>query len=149
MLVLVFALTLSLSINLALAGKPPKTALDVTITKPQDGRTVEDGEIFTVTGTVLAKRGDAGLVETFVQYSLGEGSNDFMNVDGTVLEIISGDQPHVAEQLLKDDSYGVSWTLTGSPGTYEIRIFSQGSTSKSGSSESRTVTISPISIPGI
>ncbi|MHA2351895.1 MAG: hypothetical protein ACXABX_02095 [Candidatus Thorarchaeota archaeon] len=139
-LVLAFLLTLSLSFNLALAGKPPKTALDVTISNPPDGHTVEDGGIFSVTGNVVAKRGDAGSVETYVQCAFGEGSTDFTNVDGTYLEIISGGQPHITE-LLKDELYEVSWTLTGMPGTYEIRIFSQGSTSKDGESNSRTVTI--------
>ncbi len=146
--VLVFLLTISLSFDLALAGKPPKTALDVTISNPQDGITIEAGDIFTVTGNVLAMRGDAGSVETYVQYSLGEGSSDFVDVDGAYLEFVSGGQPQTAN-LLKDESYPVGWTLTGSPGTYEIRIFSQGSTAKSGSSESRTVTITPTSIPGV
>jgi len=140
MLVLVFALTLSLSFSYALAARPPKTVLDVTISNPDDGISVEEDETFAVAGNVLAKRGDAGFVETYVQYAV-EGSNDFTNVDGTDLVIVSGDQPQVSEQLLKDDSYGVSWTLTGNPGTYEIRIFSQGSTSKDGESDSRTVTI--------
>ena len=148
MFAFVFLLTISLSFNIALAAKPPKTALDVTILNPQDGHTFENGEFFNVNGNVLAKRGDAGSVEIFVQYALGEGSTDFMNIDGTSLEIIRGFQPQTA-QLLKDESYDVSWTLTGTPGTYEIRIFSQGSTAKSGSSESRTVTITPTSIPGI
>jgi len=144
----VFLLTLSLSLNLALAAKPPKTALDVTILSPQDGLAIEEGELFSVSGSVLAKRGDAGSVETFVQYSFGEGSSDFTNVDGTYLEIISGVQPQMAD-LFQDETYGVSWSLIGVPGTYEIRIFSQGETAKSGSSESRTVTITHPSIPGI
>ncbi len=140
MLVLVLLLTLSLSLNITLAAKPPRTALDVTILTPQDGDEIENNAVFIVSGSVLANRGDAGYVETFVQYSVGPGSIDFIDVDGAYLEIISGDQPQTAE-LMQDASYYVSWTLKGLPGTYEIRIFSQGSTAKSGASESRTVTI--------
>ncbi|MFW9963143.1 MAG: hypothetical protein ACFFCX_06255 [Candidatus Sifarchaeia archaeon] len=139
-LILVLMLTLSLSFNLSLAARPPKTTLDVTISIPLDGDKIENGAVFTVAGNVLAKRGDAGNVETLVQCSVGADSTDFINVDGTYLEIISGDQPQTAE-LLQDESDDVSWTLKGPPGTYEIRIFSQGSTAKSGASESRTVTI--------
>jgi len=140
LLALVMVMMFSLSTCFALAGKPPQTALDVTISSPQDGVVVEYGGAFEVTGTVLAKRGDAGDVQTFVQYALGEGSTDFSDVGLTDIHIVSGDQPQ-AQTLLGDQSYPVSWTLTGSPGTYEIRIFSQGSTSKSGSSDSRTVTL--------
>ncbi len=139
-LVLIIFLTISLSLNYALAAKPPKTTLDVTIQSPQDGHTVNNGETFTVTGIVVAKSGDAGLVETYIQYAFGEGSTDFMFVDGTDLEIIDGDQPYVTE-LFMDDQYEVSWILNGSPGTYELRIFSEGSTSKDGESTSRTVNI--------
>ncbi|MFW9943782.1 MAG: hypothetical protein ACFFB7_02190 [Candidatus Sifarchaeia archaeon] len=150
-LVLTLALIFMLGSSYVMAAKPPKTVLDVTLLSPQDGVVVENGGAFAVEGTVLAKRGDAGLVETYVQYAVGEGSTDFANVDGTELEIVqgSGDQPQT-QTLLVDESYFISWSLTGSPGTYEIRIFSQGSTSKSGLSESRTVTIlGPPPPPGI
>ncbi|MFW9943779.1 MAG: hypothetical protein ACFFB7_02175 [Candidatus Sifarchaeia archaeon] len=149
-LLIVIAITVILVVpagfNSVTAKKPPRTALDVTITSPLDGIEVVKGNTFTVEGSVLAKRGDAGPVETFVQYSVGEGSTDFVNVDGTDLQIISGDQPQT-ETLQKDASYAVNWTLSGNLGTYEVRIFSQGSTVKSGASESRTVTISPETIP--
>ncbi len=136
----------SLSTCFVLAGKPPKTALDVTISSPDDGFEVEYDDVlevcgtFEVTGTVLAKRGDAGLVQTFVQYAPGEGSTDFNNVGDANLQIVDGDQPQT-DTLSQDGSYGVSWILTGIPGTYEIRIFSQGETAKDGESDSRTVTL--------
>jgi len=141
-LILTLSLIFMLGSSYVMAARPPKTALDVTILNPQDGVVVENGGTFAVEGTVLAKRGDAGLVETYVQYAVGEGSTDFVNVEGTDLEIIpgSGNQPQT-QTLPRGESYFVNWSLTGSPGTYEIRIFSQGSTAKSGSSESRTVTI--------
>ncbi|MFX1441733.1 MAG: hypothetical protein ACFFFD_15945, partial [Promethearchaeota archaeon] len=141
-LALILALVFMLGNSCVMAGKPPKTMLDVTILYPQDGHVVQNGGTFTVEGTVLAKRGDAGLVETYVQCASGEGSTDFTNVDGTNLVIIpgSGDQPQT-KYLSEDDSYSVSWSLSGSPGTYEIRILSQGSTAKSGTSDSTTVII--------
>jgi hypothetical protein len=144
--VLALLFMLSLSTCFVLARKPSKTALDVTILSPQDGLKVEYDEIleicgtFLVTGTVQAKRGDAGFVQTFVQYALGEGSTDFNDAGDTNLQIVSGGQPQTST-LAKDQSDEVSWILTGSPGTYEIRIFSQGSTAKSGESDSRTVTL--------
>ena len=146
--VLALSLIFMLGIGYVMAAKPPKTALDVSILSPHDGIVVDNGGTFAVEGIVLAKRGDAGLVETYVQYGVGEGSTDFMNVEGIDLEVVpgSGDQPQT-ETLLKDESYIVRWDLTGSPGTYEIRIFSQSSTAKSGSSESRTVTILGASPP--
>jgi len=147
--VLVLTLIFMFGSSCVMAAKPPKTALDVTILSPQDGVVVENGGTFAVHGTILAKRGDAGLVETYVQYALGETSTDFKDVDGTNLQFVSGNQPQT-RTLLKDQSYAVSWTLTGNPGTYEIRIFSQGSTAKSGSSETRTITITgPPLPPGI
>jgi hypothetical protein len=148
---LILALVFMLGSSCVIAAKPPKTVLDVTIMSPQDGLIVETGEIFTVEGTVLAKRGDAGIVETFVQYAIGEGSTDFTNIDGTPLVLVpgGGDQPQ-SQTLQRDESYPVSWTLSGNPGTYEMRIFSQGSTSKAGTSESRTVIIlGPPPPPGI
>ncbi|MFW9976310.1 MAG: hypothetical protein ACFFDQ_13645, partial [Candidatus Thorarchaeota archaeon] len=138
--ILVFLLTLSLSFSLSLAARPPKTTLDVTISLPLDGAEIENGAVFTVSGSVLATRGDAGYVETFVQYSVGADSINFIDVDDTYLEIIYGEQPQTKE-LSQDASYEVSWTLKGASGTYEIRILSQGSTAKSDASESRTVTI--------
>ncbi|MFX0046111.1 MAG: FG-GAP repeat domain-containing protein [Candidatus Hermodarchaeota archaeon] len=141
-LILSAILIVSISFGDVLAAKPPRTQLSVTISSPQDGTEVEEGSSFTVDGAVLAKRGDAGFVETFVQYAVGEGSTDFVNVDGIGLQIESGNQPQT-ETLQKDESYAVSWILSGNPGIYEVRIYSQGSTAKSGSSESRTVTIIP------
>ena len=149
-LILATILVLSVSMSAAVAAKPLKTALNVTISSPQDRLEVLEGGTFTVAGIVLAMRGDAGFVETYVQYSVGEGSTDFMNIDSNNLEIVpgSGGQPQT-QTLLQDESYLVSWTLIGNPGTYEIRLLSQGSTAKSGTSESRTVMIVPASIPGI
>ncbi|MFW9911236.1 MAG: hypothetical protein ACFFEU_02140 [Candidatus Thorarchaeota archaeon] len=138
----------SLSTCFVLAGKPPKTALDVTISNPEDGFEVLYDEVleacgtFEVTGDVTARKGDAGLVQTFVQYASGEGSTDFANVNGGDLWIVTGggEQPQI-ETLLNGESCPVSWTLTGNPGIYEIRIFSQGETAKDGESDSRTVTL--------
>jgi hypothetical protein len=140
--VLILALVFMLGSSCTMAARPPKTVLDVTILNPQDGLVVENGGTFAVEGTVLAKRGDAGVVETYVQYAVGEGSTDFMNVDGTCLVIMpgSGNQPQT-KILPRDESYPVSWSLSGNPGIYEIRIRSQGSTAKVGTSDSRTVTI--------
>ncbi|MHA2192082.1 MAG: hypothetical protein ACXAAR_01500 [Candidatus Thorarchaeota archaeon] len=135
----------SLSTCFVLAGKPPKTTLDVTILSPVDGLEVPYDEVleacgtFEVTGNVQATRGDAGYVQTFVQYAF-EGSTDFNDVGDTTLQFVNGDQPQT-DTLAKDESYGVIWTLTGIPGTYEMRIFSQGDTAKSGESSSRTVTL--------
>jgi hypothetical protein len=135
----------SLTTCFVLAGKPPKTALDVTILDPVDGLEIPYDDVlgecgtFEVTGTVTAERGDAGLVQTYVQYAL-EGSTDFNEVGDATLQIVSGSQPHT-KTLSKDQSYGVSWTLTGIPGTYEIRIFSQGETAKDGESAARIVTL--------
>lgn len=148
MLVLIFVLVLSMGIGAALAARPTRTALEVTITSPPDGLEVAQEDIFTVEGLVIARNGDAGLVETFVQYAIGDGATDFRNVDGANLQILSGLQPQ-AQSLLKDQQYIVSWTLSGSPGVYEIRILSQGATAKSGTSVSRTVIIIPEPIPGV
>lgn len=141
-LALILALVFMLGSSCVMAGKPPKTMLDVRILKPEDGHVVANSGTFTVEGTVLAKRGDAGLVEAYVQCASGEGSTDFTNVDGTNLVIVpgSGNQPQT-KYLSEDDSYSVSWSLSGSTGTYEIRILSQGSTAKSGTSDSITVII--------
>ena len=142
---LLMVMMFSLSTCFVLAGKPPKTALDVEILKPGDGVEVPYNEVdeacgtFEVTGTVTAKRGDAGLVQTFVQYAIG-GSTDFNFVGDVNIQIVSGDE-HQDFILSKEQSYGVSWILTGIPDTYEIRIFSQGETAKDGESDSRTVTL--------
>jgi len=147
--ILVLVLVLSIGTDAAMAGKPIKTTLEVTITSPSDGLEIIAGDTFTVEGLVTAKNGDAGLVETYVQYAVGEGGTDFRNVDGTTLQILSGPQPQM-QSLVKDQQYAVSWTLTGNPATYEIRIYSQGATAKSAISESRTVTIlGPPPPPGI
>ncbi|MFX1272802.1 MAG: hypothetical protein ACFFAX_14035, partial [Promethearchaeota archaeon] len=136
----------SLSTCFVLAGKPAKTVLDVTISNPDDGLEVPYDEVseacgtFEVRGTVTARRGDAGLVQTFVQYAIGEGSTDFNFVGDANIQIVSGDE-HQDAILAKDEPYDVIWTLTGTPTTYEIRLFSQGATSKDGESSSRTVTL--------
>jgi hypothetical protein len=134
----------SLSTCLVLAKRPPRTALDVEILSPGDGIEVsyalEACGTFEVTGTVTAKRGDAGLVQTFVQYAIGEGSTNFNFVGDANIQIVSGDE-HQDAILAKDQHYDVIWNLTGEPGTYEIRLFSQGETAKDGESDSRTVTL--------
>ena len=70
-LVLALSLIFMLGSSYVMAVKPPKTALEVTILHPQDGVVVENGATLTVEGFVLARRGDAGLVETYVQYAVG------------------------------------------------------------------------------
>ncbi|MFX1561606.1 MAG: hypothetical protein ACFFBL_13535, partial [Promethearchaeota archaeon] len=148
-LALVMVLIITLGCGHVMATKRPKTMLDVTILNPQSNIVVESDSIFGVTASVLAQKGDAGLVETYIQYAVGEGSTDFANIDdggATELEIKDGNQPQI-ETLLNGQSCEVSWTLKGVPGTYEIRVFSQGSTAKSGFSETRTVTIRAPSPP--
>ncbi len=139
----ILVLIFSIGVVAVSAAKPPKTVLRVTITSPQDGLTIDNGGLFNVEGNVVASRGDAGLVDTYVQYAVGEGSTDFRNLGGTdpsVLHIVDGNQPQT-QTLLKDESYDVSWTLSGPTGTYEIRIYSEGELAKSGASESVTVRI--------
>jgi hypothetical protein len=126
-LFVVMILVISIGVIAVSSAKPPKTRLNVSITNPQDGLVVENGGSFDVEGQVTAVRGDAGLVDTYVQYATGEGSTDFHDL-----------QTH---SLLKDQSYGVSWTLSGPAGTYEIRIRSEGEFAKPGESESVTVQI--------
>ena len=140
---IILVLILSIGIVAVSAVKPIKTVLDVTITSPNDGVVVENDGTIEVTGLVVSVKGDAGHVDTYVQYAIGAGSTDFSNIgssDTSVLHIVNGPQPQT-QSLLKDESYVVSWTLIGPTGTYEIRVFSEGEFSKSGSSESVTVRI--------
>ncbi len=133
-------------------GKPPKTTLSVSMTGPVNGLEVEDGGSFDVTGIITALKGDAGLVMSYVQYAVGEGSSDFNDLGGSdtsVLHIVSGEQPQY-QSLVQDESYAVSWTLAGPAGSYEIRIRSDGELAKSGESDSVTVTIlAPPPPPGV
>ncbi|MDH4214389.1 MAG: VCBS repeat-containing protein [Candidatus Thorarchaeota archaeon] len=142
-------LVLSVGVIAVSAAKPPRTALDVMITSPDDGLVVESGGSFDVSSIVTALKGDAGLVATYVQYAVGEDSTAFIDLGGSdtsVLHIISGDQPQ-SQSLLKDQFYTVSWTLTGPAGTYEIRIRSEGELAKSDASTSVTVRILPAPLP--
>ena len=133
-------------------GKPPKTTLSASMTGPVNGLEVEDGGSFDVTGIITALKGDAGLVMSYVQYAVGEGSSDFNDLGGSdtsVLHIVSGEQPQ-SQSLVQDESYAVSWTLAGPAGSYEIRIRSDGELAKSGESDSVTVTIlAPPPPPGV
>ena len=134
-------LVLSIGALAVSAVKPPKTTLDATITSPADGLVIGNGETFNVAGIIVALKGDAGEVNAYVQFAVGEGSTDFTNLGSSgILYIASGAQPQT-QALLQDESYGVDWTLTGSAGTYEVRIYSEGELTKSGSSESMTVRI--------
>ena len=140
---IILVLILSIGIVAISAVKPIKTVLDVTMTSPNDGVVVENGGTIEVTGIVVSLKGDAGQVNTYVQYAIGAGSTDFSNIgssDTSILHIISGPQPQM-QSLLRDESYEVNWTLAGSVGTYEIRIFSEGELSKPGSSEFVTVRV--------
>ena len=131
------------------APKPPKTTLDVTLLDPVDGLVVENGGFIDVSGIITSLKGDAGYVATYVQYAVGEGSTNFVDMSSTdpnVLHIITGEQPQT-ETLVKDQSYDVSWCLGGPAGTYEIRIRSEGELSKSGESLSVTVRILPAPPP--
>jgi len=128
------------SITIAQSKRPPKATLSVEITTPSDGIIVENEGSFIVSGTIVSRRGDAGDVDSYVQYSIGEGTSDFNTVDGSTFQIIVGDHPQ-SQNLLRDESYSVFWELKGSPGAYEIRIFSEAILAKDGSSESRTVII--------
>jgi len=134
------------SITITQSKRPPKATLRVEITAPSDGTIIEYEGSFTVSGNILCQGDDAGTVNSYVQYSIGEGSNDFNTVDGSNFQIIAGDHPQ-SQNLLKDEFYSVFWELTGSPGTYEIRIFSEAQRTKSGSSDSRTVTVEGPSPP--
>jgi hypothetical protein len=146
---------LFLSTSLAMAGKPPagkpsKASLDVTILSPVDGLTIEQGETFEVVAAVLAKNGDAGQVDSYVQYAV-EGSTAFTNAgDDTELYILEGFEQPQTQVLANGVSYQVSWVLGGNPGTYEVRVSSQAATAKSDSSQSCTITINgPPPPPGI
>ncbi|MHA2428246.1 MAG: FG-GAP repeat domain-containing protein [Candidatus Hermodarchaeia archaeon] len=134
------------SITITQSKRPPKATLSVEITAPSDGIIIENEGSFTVSGNILCQNGDAGTVDSYIQYSNGEGSNNFNTIDGSNFQIIVGDHPQ-SQNLLQDESYSVSWELKGSPGIYEIRIISEAKFAKSGSSESRTVTIEGPSPP--
>jgi hypothetical protein len=151
--VIAFLVTLVLIVSIGAvavsAPKPPKTTLDVMITGPEDGLEVENGGFFDVNGIITSLKGDAGYVATYVQYAVGEGSTNFVDMSSTdpsVLHIITGEQPQT-ETLLRDQSYGVSWCLGGPAGTYEIRIRSEGELSKDGESSSVIVRILPAPPP--
>ncbi len=149
---IILVLILSIGIVAISAVKPIKTVLDVTMTSPNDGVVVENGGTIEVTGIVVSLKGDAGQVNTYVQYAIGAGSTDFSNIgssDTSVLHIVNGPQPQT-QSLLKDESYGISWILAGPAGTYEIRIYSEGELARSGESVSVTVKISaPPPPPGV
>ena len=133
---------LFLSTSLATAKKPPRTSLVVTISSPVDGLTIEEGETFEVVAMVGAKDGDAGQVDSYVQYAVGEGSTEFTNAgEDTALYILPDYEQPQSQVLASGDSYTVSWILGGSPGTYEVRVSSESTLAKSESSQSRTITI--------
>jgi hypothetical protein len=140
---IIFVLILSIGVVTTSAVKPIKTVLDVTLTGPVDGLVVENGGTIEVTGIITSLKGDAGQVDAYAQYAVGEGSTAFMNLgssDTSVLHIISGTQPRT-QSLLLDESYGVSWILAGPAGTYEIRIMGEGELARAGESESVTVRV--------
>ncbi|MFX0078068.1 MAG: hypothetical protein ACFE8O_02405 [Candidatus Hermodarchaeota archaeon] len=136
-------LILSLGV-VAISAKPiQRTVLSVKISSPPDGLVVANGESFGVEGNVLAKKGDPGLVDTYVQYAVGEGSTHFRilsSSDTSIVHIVDGDQPQ-SQSLLRGESYNVFWTLAGPPGTYEIRIFSDTELDPPATSDSVTVRI--------
>ncbi len=132
-----------------MAAKPPKASLSVNTSEPVDGVVVETGGSFDVVGIVNAIKGDAGAVRVYVQFSYGEDTSNFENVDGNTLSIVNGQQPY-STALLNGESVSVSWTLTGQPGTYEIRVYAVADLAKSGSSNSVTVIIeAPPPPPGV
>ncbi len=140
--ILLIFLVLSFGVLMVSAKPPPRTVLSAAITTPQDDHVVADGEMFIVMGNVVAKRGDAGLVDTYIQYAVGEGSSAFTNLgyDSSVLHIVADAQPQ-SQFLQKDQSYDVQWTLVGPTGTYEIRLYSEGEQAKPGESDAVTVKI--------
>lgn len=127
------------------AKPPPRATLTATITSPPDMLEVAYGGQFTVSGTVSCQNGDAGTVETFVQYAHA-GSTEFDNVDGIDLYIVVGDQPQI-QTLQEGQSYEVTWILAGEPGEYEVRINSQARRVKADASEARMVTIQSLTPP--
>ncbi|MHA1909698.1 MAG: hypothetical protein ACW98Y_20535, partial [Candidatus Thorarchaeota archaeon] len=139
----------SVFLQVGMAVKPPKANLSVNMSEPIDGLSVATGGSFDVSGTVQVSKGDAGEVRAYVQYSRGEGTSNFVDVEGMYLSIEVGLQPQ-SDILLRDELYSTSWTLTGQPGTYEIRIYAESDRAKSGSSSSSTITIeSPPPPPGL
>ncbi|MHA2428301.1 MAG: hypothetical protein ACXADB_09785 [Candidatus Hermodarchaeia archaeon] len=136
-------LILSLGVVAVSAAPPRRTVLSVKISSPPDGLVVANGESFGVEGNVLAKKGDAGLVNTYVQYAVGEGSTNFRilgSSDTSIMHVVYGNQPQ-SQSLLRGESYNVFWTLAGPSGTYEIRIYSETETNPPATSESVTVRI--------
>jgi hypothetical protein len=126
--------------------RPSKATLSVEISAPSDGILVENGGRFIVSGDIFCQKGDAGNVDSYIQYSIGEGSSDFKTIDSSKFQVIVGDHPQ-SQYLLQDESYSVFWELEGSPGTYELRIYGEANPAKPGVSESRTVTIEGPSPP--
>lgn len=126
--------------QMATAKRPARTKLNVGMTEPIDGLVVDNGASFSVSGTVESKNGDAGYVEASVQYSLGAGTSAFVDINGNRLERLTGLQPQ-ASSIMSGEQYSVTWTITGEPGVYEIRIYCVSSSGLEGKSTSATVTI--------
>ena len=140
--VLITSLT---TLQMVQAAPPPRATLTVTITSPPDGLVVSFGGQFTVAGSVSCQNGDAGTVESVVQYAPA-GTTEFHDVDGTGLSILVGDQPQT-QTLQEGQSYEVTWIVTGNPGVYEVRISSQARRVKAAASEPQTVTIESLTPP--
>ncbi|TFG96412.1 VCBS repeat-containing protein [Candidatus Thorarchaeota archaeon] len=142
-------LLISIGYSGVMAVKPSKAVLNVAITSPSDGLEIEESVSFEVSGIVTCVKGDGGIVNSYVEYSVGAGSASFFPVDDSILRIVSGAQPQT-QDLPMDESYTVSWILVGVPGVYEIGIRSEGTLAKSGTSEARTVVINgPPPPPGV
>ena len=148
-IVLVSVLILSVFSQSVSAPRPPKAILSVVISEPQDGIEIDETLNFDVSGTVTCTKDDCGIVDSYVEFAVGEGSTDFNPIDSMNLWIVSGPQPQ-SQVLLKDESYGVTWTLAGRSGVYEIRIRSEGAIAKTVTSESRTIAVKgPPPPPGV
>ncbi|MFW9913552.1 MAG: FG-GAP repeat domain-containing protein [Candidatus Thorarchaeota archaeon] len=119
---------------------PASVQLETSISSPFDGSEVQYRDEFIISGSVLAVEGNESTVNSFIQYSVGENSTDFKDIDYNDLRIVEGEQ--MQSQILgSGESYTVSWVLTGELGTYEIRICSNSSIAGNDASEARTVTI--------
>ncbi|MCK5151847.1 MAG: hypothetical protein KAQ65_08400, partial [Candidatus Thorarchaeota archaeon] len=148
-LIIMGFLMASVFLQTGMARKPPKASLNVGMSDPIDDLSVPTDGSFAVSGSIQAVKGDAGDVRSYVQYSRGIESSEFVNVDGIYLTIDEGLQPQ-SDNLIKEEQYAVTWTISGQPGTYEIRIYSESTRAKTGTSQPSTVTIEiPPPPPGI
>ncbi|MCR4368566.1 MAG: hypothetical protein NUV67_01525, partial [archaeon] len=122
--------------------------LSFSITNPpaDNNTSVNNNTDFLVSGSTTCNTNNCGSVDTTLQYCIGAGCSNWMDVNsdvGSPLLLVSGSQPQNNANLTAGNSYNVSWVVKSNiADTYELRFSGTGSTATAGTSSGtdRTIT---------